>query len=265
MQEVIAKFIELQKLEDEIIAAERILEEGPRQLAESQEKLDGVRAAHDDIASRLAEARAGLKVLEEELAKLKDLKEGNRLRATKANDERSYKAVLSEQDTIKKLTGENEEGTLTAMEEIDRLQEALPPAAKLLKESEAAHAKLSRTVRAQVTEAEAAVSSRRGVIDGMLATIDPAAAEHFVNSAKAHNGKAMAPVTESTCLACRMRIPPQLYNELQGHTKIMLCPSCARIMHFVPPPPKEEPSAKSAAAKRPKKAAPKPAGRTAEG
>jgi predicted nucleic acid-binding Zn-ribbon protein len=255
VQEVIAKFIELQKLEDEIIEAQKVLTEGPEKLAASQERLDQVTSAHDEVAAGLKEARAKLKELELDLLSLKELMDGNHARSTRATGERSYRAVLDELEIIKKRMAENEDGTLEFMEKQDSLKAALPAAEELLKEAQETHAALAREVNADMERAGAAIDVRRASIDAMLATIDPAAAERFVASARAHGGRAMAAVTGGTCQVCRLRIPPQLYNELQSHSKIMTCPSCARIMHFVAPQPKAEEPPKEKKARKPRRSA----------
>jgi hypothetical protein len=45
-------------------------------------------------------------------------------------------------------------------------------------------------------------------------------------------GQAMSPVRDGQCQACRLSVPPQLYNELQRADKLMVCPNCARIMYW---------------------------------
>jgi predicted nucleic acid-binding Zn-ribbon protein len=255
VQDVIAKFIELQKLEDEIIEAEKVLSEGPEKLAESQERLDKVTAAHDEVASGLKEARSKLKELELDMLSLKELLEGNHARSTRATGERSYRAVLDELEIIKKRMAENEDSTLEFMEKQDALKAALPGVEELLKAAQDAHSALALVVNADMESASASVEVRRASIDAMLATIDSAAAERFVASARAHGGRAMAAVTNGTCQACRLRIPPQLYNELQSHSKIMTCPSCARIMHFVAPAPKADEPPKEKKARKQKRSA----------
>ncbi|MDR1035721.1 MAG: C4-type zinc ribbon domain-containing protein [Deltaproteobacteria bacterium] len=255
MKEVIAKFILLQKLEDEIIDAERTLEEGPARLAASQENLDKIAAEHDMVAEGLKETRATLKQLELDLISCRDLLEGNHSRSTKVTDERAYRAVLDELDNINKRIAEKEESTMVTLERQEALKAELPGAEDRLREAQSAHSTLSDAVDTFMASARATLATRRTARDAMLASIDPASAERFVASASSHKGKAMAPVTSGTCQACRMRIPPQLYNELQSHSKIMTCPSCARIMYFVPPPPKIEPVKDNRKTKKPRRSA----------
>jgi predicted nucleic acid-binding Zn-ribbon protein len=249
--EVIAKFIELQQLEDEILANTRILEESPQRLAESMEGLEAARAERDVLASGLAETRSRIRELELDLLKLKELKEGNRVRITKATDDKSYKAILKEGDVIKQRTSEKEDESLNLMGELERIQEALPAAEGRFQENEAAHRAIKAAVTAAVRRAEEAVASARRHITDILASIasdHPAAAEQYAASSKIHHGKVLAPVSKGTCMACRLRIPPQLFNDLQASQKILLCPSCARIMYWAdhpswasPAPPAEAP------------------------
>jgi predicted nucleic acid-binding Zn-ribbon protein len=37
---------------------------------------------------------------------------------------------------------------------------------------------------------------------------------------------------EGNCKGCNMRIPPQIYNELQKNSEIHTCPSCRRILVY---------------------------------
>ena len=60
----------------------------------------------------------------------------------------------------------------------------------------------------------------------------------------------MAAVHEDeSCSACRVRLRPQVFQEVMSNEQIVTCFYCNRILYYVPPPPKpEEPAAKSAKA-----------------
>ena len=47
-------------------------------------------------------------------------------------------------------------------------------------------------------------------------------------------GLAVVAVRDGTCQGCRMRVPPQLYNQIQRNEQIILCPSCQRMLHWQP-------------------------------
>ncbi len=41
--------------------------------------------------------------------------------------------------------------------------------------------------------------------------------------------------TDGTCSACHMALPPQLFHRLRREPMIEQCPSCQRLIYFVPP------------------------------
>jgi len=61
----------------------------------------------------------------------------------------------------------------------------------------------------------------------------------------------MAAVYEDeSCSACRVRLRPQVFQEVMSNEQIVTCFYCNRILYYVPPPPQpEEEGAKSAKAK----------------
>ena len=62
-------------------------------------------------------------------------------------------------------------------------------------------------------------------------------------------GSAMAAVYEDeSCSACRVRLRPQVFQDVMSNDQIVTCFYCNRILYFVPPPPKPEDEAKAARA-----------------
>src|SRR2546425_928538 len=45
-------------------------------------------------------------------------------------------------------------------------------------------------------------------------------------------GVAVVEVRGGICQGCRMRVPPQLYNEIQRNEQVILCPSCQRMLFW---------------------------------
>ena len=43
---------------------------------------------------------------------------------------------------------------------------------------------------------------------------------------------AVVEVRSGICQGCRMRVPPQLYNEIQRNEQVILCPSCQRMLFW---------------------------------
>ena len=45
-------------------------------------------------------------------------------------------------------------------------------------------------------------------------------------------GLAVVEIREGICQGCRMRVPPQLFNEIQRNEQVILCPSCQRMLYW---------------------------------
>ena len=45
-------------------------------------------------------------------------------------------------------------------------------------------------------------------------------------------GVAVVEIRGGICQGCRMRVPPQLFNEIQRNQHVILCPSCQRILFW---------------------------------
>jgi hypothetical protein len=45
-------------------------------------------------------------------------------------------------------------------------------------------------------------------------------------------GLAVVEIREGACQGCRIRVPPQLFNEIQRNEQVILCPSCQRMLYW---------------------------------
>jgi hypothetical protein len=68
----------------------------------------------------------------------------------------------------------------------------------------------------------------------VMATVDEELRRRYETILARRGGLAVVPVRQGTCQGCRMRIPPQLYNQIQRNEQVILCPSCQRMLHWQP-------------------------------
>jgi len=68
-----------------------------------------------------------------------------------------------------------------------------------------------------------------------MATDGTTRAVEWVTAIGGLAGVAVALAKGGTCQGCRMRLPPQLYNEIQKHLQIHFCPNCQRILYYEGP------------------------------
>ena len=68
----------------------------------------------------------------------------------------------------------------------------------------------------------------------LMATVDAALRQRYEMILSRRGGLAVVAVRDGTCQGCRIRIPPQLYNQIQRNDQVILCPSCQRMLHWQP-------------------------------
>jgi uncharacterized protein len=89
-----------------------------------------------------------------------------------------------------------------------------------------------KEIAAQVEDLKISISKQRVDRDLMARNIDATLLQRYETIFSRRGGLAVAEARGGTCQGCRMRLPPQLYNELQKHLQIHYCPNCRRILYF---------------------------------
>jgi predicted nucleic acid-binding Zn-ribbon protein len=257
MLEVLSKFINLEKLDRLIRDSQNTLDAGPAKLKVAEDKLKVIENDAQNLQTEIAANLAQQQEMETELKKYTKLKEGNRERITKANDAKSYTAILKEGENIAKLTDAKEKEVLTLMVAMDSLNAKLPLLTKELKEAQKVFNLEKDAINAELAEATRVISKSTEQRSSILSLLDPKYAAVYTKAAATFGGKTLAPIADSTCMACRMAIPRQQYNELLRNDKLMTCPACQRIMYWQhdptwapPKPAPEEPETLAAPKKK---------------
>lgn len=193
-------------------------------------------------ASRTAEAaRRATAVLEERQrdleqrlaacdAKLKD----RRMRMTRIRTDRELGLARRE---IELLGEEKSQVETELLEVLGELEEATARRA-------AAEAALATLVRDREAAAEALAEARdrlgAGVAEdhrrraALVAAVDDDLRRRYEMIFARRNGLAVVAVRAGTCQGCRMRVPPQLFNQIQRGEQVILCPSCQRMLYWEP-------------------------------
>lgn len=154
----------------------------------------------------------------------------NRLMGSKSQKE--YRAANAEIDEAKDTLKSNDD----VLEELMERQEALDAQKKRAEEglnefqesAKEERAKLEARVKQADKEIKRLTKDRNGLCEG----IEPKLMDQYNFISPRRQGMAVAGVSEGTCLICRMQLPPQQFNELQREDKLMVCPSCNRIIYW---------------------------------
>ena len=159
----------------------------------------------------------------------KIVKEEEKLRSVKNNKE--YQALLTGIEHLKNDRSEIEDKMIEFLEAIDEAEVDLAREketfsqldGRLSRRKEAIHLRAEQNQK-QLNHLEA---SRTRLMDA----IEPVFLDRYHHAKTLRSdGVAVAPVRDGVCRGCNMNIPPQLYNELQRHDRLLVCPNCQRII-----------------------------------
>lgn len=233
----------------------------PEQIRTLEElaSLDADLKALDD---QLSQERATLASLKASLKRL-DEKRKNDLQSVAATDKARNELVTDVRGMMQQLDHSREKLNRSRTErEANAAQRELEELRKLVRDREEDITKLSAegdAVRAQIAEDDAEIlklqdelGSSEGDIHSKVAEVEqqrttkaaargaiakrlPATIHRRYETLRTKKGCPIAQTMDGTCSACHMALPPQLFHRLSREPMIEQCPSCQRLIYFVPP------------------------------
>lgn len=222
----------LQKLDIKIEKENRIQTEGPEKLALIDQELAEAENKVAESVARQKELTKRRMELEAEIADADEKVKANLSRQLRVKTNDEYRALLKENDYLKKTNSAREDETLQIMEQLESLVEENKKLKVWLDEQRTAlNDKKKRTqtrVDASGEKKEKMVLERnnltRDLPDNFLRLYNRVYSRR--------NCRAVAPVADGICQECHMSLPPQMYNELQKNETLATCPHCGRIIYW---------------------------------
>jgi uncharacterized protein len=227
------RMLELQKTDAEVARLQAEIAALPKRVAEIEAKLAGHIAGVQKAkaAAKLNEQNrrkyeSEIQTLQQKISKYRD-----QMLAVKTNDE--YRALGNE---IKFA-----EDGIRGFE--DKILECMVSAEDLDRDIKAAEKELA-VERTDVEKEKNEARERTAVDDKAVSELMPKRAElrgaisedslrHYDRVIK-QRGSAIAEVRDGICLACRVTVRPQVYNEVLSGEHIRYCDSCGRILWHDP-------------------------------
>lgn len=190
-----------------------------------KENVEQNKKKHDELKTRRAECESKVKKLNEGMIKTKE-----RLLEVKNNKE--YQAMLKEIETAEKTRGDIETQIIALMEEMDKLSVLVKKDEETLKQAGIKHEEEKKIIEDDLSavDADTLIWTEKRV--GLQKNIPADLLAQYERVKKRNNGVGVISVWKAVCNGCQMKIPPQLYNELQRSNDLLSCPNCNRIMYF---------------------------------
>ena len=239
MREEITRLMSLQAIDREL----RELQQSLSSVAGRVEQLRIESEQHQAELSRLTEEEqrtaTARRLLEKELAEGEARIRNKRMRLNQVRNDKEMQALGHEVEVQKGTNQRLEAEALALMEGAEPRAPRIAELTELVTKTRAALVAAEKEIAAQVEDLKVSISKQRVDRDLMAQGLEPALLQRYDMLVSRRAGVAVVEAKGGTCQGCRMRLPPQLYNELQKHLQIHYCPNCQRILYFEAQRPEE--------------------------
>ena len=223
----------LRRVEAELGAIPGARAEIEARLGTERGRLETSRAALDGCQKSRRQHEGAVQDFETKRSKYK-----GQLMEVKTNKE--YTAMLHEIETVEREIRSREDQILAEMEQAEGLSAEVKREEGLFKAEEERGKAEIRALDERRKALEARVVGLAEERDAAAAKVSPPLLELFKRVAKAR-GDAVAEARDETCVACHVRLRPQMFMEVKRNAEVMQCPSCGRVLYYEPPPPVVDP------------------------
>lgn len=232
MKEEIFKLIKLQAIDSEIagfdkaIAKHQAVIAGREQsIAEKQETITACRAKIDLLNQKQRETKAEH---DEAGARVKDRQ--NKMMQVQTS--REHQALLKEIEENKKTAKESEDRILQFIEQVEQLEQEVTTLENLCSGEQQLLTEETENVAKEIQRIE---QSKKNVVsqrDVEAAELDGPYLKRYTMLLNKRDGLAVVPINGSVCQGCYMTLPPQQVNEVRKADKLIVCPTCQRILYY---------------------------------
>jgi len=222
----------LQVIDQSLRAKTLAVEEGQGRVAALEEAVQAQSAAAAAARGELGVVTARQQELETRLTanetKLKD----RRMRLARIRSDKDLGVARREVDLLKEETGTIETELIGVLEQVEAGSAKLRGIEEELARLRAAMETEAAALRETVSRLSGEIERERTVRNALVEGLDGELRRKYEMIFSRRGGLAVVEIREGTCQGCRMRVPPQLINELQRNEQVILCPSCQRMLYW---------------------------------
>jgi uncharacterized protein len=232
LREEIARLMSLQAIDRELRELEQTLSSVAGGVEQLRADIAKLQVELDRLTEEDNESVATRRRLEKELAEGEARIRNKRMRLTQARNDKEMQALVHEVD-VQKETNQRLEAELLALMEVAEPRSArLAELTPMLENQQTELTQAESEIASQVEDLKISIAKQRVDRDLMAGNVDPALLQRYEMIFSRRNGLAVAEARGGTCQGCRMRLPPQLYNQIQRHDAVHFCPNCQRVLYY---------------------------------
>lgn len=232
LREEITRLMNLQVIDRELRELEESLSTVAARVAELREETEKSRAELERLTEEDQQAALARKQFEQELAEGEAKIRTKRMRLNQVRNEKELQALAHEVEVLKENNQRLEADVLASIEVSEPRAGRIKGLTALIAEKEKELVAAEKEIASQVEELKTTIRKQRVERDKVATGVEDALLQRYEMIFSRRAGLAVAQAKSGTCQGCRMRLPPQLYNEIQKHLEIMYCPNCQRILYY---------------------------------
>jgi predicted nucleic acid-binding Zn-ribbon protein len=222
----------LQQVDQSLRTKTLAVAEGEGRVAALEEAVRGQTAAATAARDELAGLAARQRDLEGRLAAAEAKMKDRRMRITRIRNDKELGLAKREVELLKEELATLETELVAVMEQVEaataKLQGLESELARLTADRDAEAASLRETLARLGADIEREKATRTELVQ----TVESDLRRKYEMIFSRRGGLAVVEVRSGICQGCRMRVPPQLYNEIQRNEQVILCPSCQRMLFW---------------------------------
>ncbi len=215
---------EIRRLQDEIA-------EFPKRVAVIEQKLAGTKAQIEKAQAAVKTDEAARRKHDGTITELrgKISKYRDQSLDVKTNDQ--YKALLHEIQFAEKEIAATEDKILEIMVNADARDKEVKAAQAELKAETAEIEQEKEEARQRTAEDQKLLAEWNAKRDQLRSGVNEDLLRHYERVSK-FRGSGLSEVRDQKCMACRVMLRPQTYNEIRSGLQVVVCDSCQRILYF---------------------------------
>jgi predicted nucleic acid-binding Zn-ribbon protein len=229
----IENLLKLQDVDKEIRRLQDEVAEFPRRVAVIEQKLAGTKAQLEKAQASVKADEAARRKYDTTINDLRGKISKYRDQSLDVKTNEQYKALLYEIQFAEKEIAANEDSILELMVNADARDKEVRAAQTELKAETAEIEKEKEEARQLTAKDEKLIAEWRARRDQIRTGINDDLLRHYERVSK-FRGSGIAEVRDQQCMACRVRLRPQTYNEVRSGQQTIVCDSCQRILYFNP-------------------------------
>ncbi|HSL38822.1 MAG TPA: C4-type zinc ribbon domain-containing protein [Desulforhopalus sp.] len=235
MNEYLDQLVALQAIDLEIDKIENAVKTEQSALDKQVSALALREAVIEELQEKISGLQKENRTLEGETADRMDRVRERQSKMMQVQTGREQAALLKEIEEAKRSVKENEEKILAIMESVEKLTTQITEEKNLLKGEKVLVAEKTERVRASIE----AINKGKKDIEKKRATcaakIKAGVLRKYDTLRQRRSGLAVINVLDGVCQGCFMAIPPQKFNLLLRGNQMFDCPTCQRLIYYVPP------------------------------